>query len=147
MSSRNPKPLLLWATPLLLVVLAGCGGGGPKLVKVSGTLTYKGKPVTNASLDFMPEHGRPSWGKTDEAGRFTLSYDRTREGAIVGKHKVMIKMRPTLDTVAEQQAVMMGRRPPMSPEMATFFDKYSPQKSKLEVQIDDNTKDLKLDLD
>jgi hypothetical protein len=143
MSSR--KPLLLWVAPLLLVVLAGCGGGGPKIVKVSGTLSYKGKPVTNASLDFMPEHGRPSWGKTDEAGRFTLSYDRTREGAVVGKHKVSVKMRPT--TVEEQKAVMMGKRPPMSPEMVTFFDKYSPQKSKLEVQIDDNTKDLKLDLD
>ena len=69
-------------------VLAGCGDSGPKIVPVTGTLKYKGQPVTNATLWFQPETGRPSWGQTDEQGHFTLNYDRGHEGAVPGKHKV-----------------------------------------------------------
>ena len=35
----------------------------------------------------------------------------------------------------------------MSQEMTTFFDKYSSEKSTVEVTIDKNTRDLKLDWD
>jgi hypothetical protein len=108
-------------------------------------LTYKGKPVTNAYVDFIPEQGRPSWGQTDEQGRFKLNYDREHDGAVVGKHKVSVRMRPT--TTAEQEAVMMGKKSPLSKEMADFFDKYSLANSKKEVVIEKDTNDLKLDWD
>jgi hypothetical protein len=135
--------LLPWIAPLLLLAPAGCGGG-PKLVKVAGTLTYKGQPVKNAYIDFTPEHGRPSWGQTDEQGHFTLNYDKKQDGVVAGKHKVSVRMRPT--TVAEQEAVMKGKRPPQSREMAEFFDKYSMARSKKEVTIDRSTSDFQLDL-
>jgi hypothetical protein len=138
------KPLLPWVALLLLVAPAGCGGG-PRIVEVSGTLTNKGKPVTNAYVYFVPENGRPSWGQTDEQGRFTLNYDRGHDGALIGKHTVAVKLRPV--TSAENLAVMKGEKPPLSKEMAEFFNKYSVEKSKVEVVIDKNTKNLKLDLD
>jgi hypothetical protein len=138
------KAFLAWALPLLLLGVTGCGGG-PGVVKVNGTLTYKGKPVTNAYIDFMPQQGRPSWGQTDGDGRFVLEYDSQYKGAVVGKHKVSVRMKP--QTAAEQEAVMMGKNPPMSKEMATFFEKYNAQNSKLEVTIDRGVGDLKLDLD
>jgi hypothetical protein len=47
-------------TFLICVSAAGCGG--PNVVSVSGTLTYKGKPVTNAFVNFVPVNGRPSMG-------------------------------------------------------------------------------------
>jgi len=135
--------ILLGAVPLLLG-LTGCGGG-PNVVKVTGTLTYKGKPVTNARIDFIPLDGqRPSWGATDAQGRFSLEYDDKIKGAAVGKHKVSVVMRPT--TVAEQEAVMEGRAPPVPREMAEFFKKYSAENSTVEVTIDKST-DLKLDWD
>lgn len=137
------KPLLGWTVALGLVVIMGCGDGGPTIVPVSGILSYKGKPVTNASIRFMPENGRPSAGFTDEEGRFTLVYDADHEGATVGKHRVWVNLRPT--TPAQQQAVMMGRKPPMSADMAAFFDKYGQKNSKVEVVIDKNTKELNLD--
>jgi hypothetical protein len=140
---RIRKLILPWAAPLLLVALAGCGAG-PRIVKVRGTLTYKGVPVKHAYVDFTPEHGRPSWGQTDEEGRFTLNYDSKQDGAVVGKHKVSVRLRPT--TAAEQEAVMKGKRPPQSREMAAFFDKYGVNSSKTEVTIDKSTTDLKLDL-
>ncbi len=138
------KAILPWTFLLLLLTLAGCGSG-PGIVKVTGTLTYKGNPVTNAYVDFLPVDGqRPSWGETDSQGRFSLEYDSKTKGAVVGKHKVSVRMKPT--TAAEQEAVMEGRKPPMSKEMATFFDKYSAEKSKVELTIDKST-DLKLDWD
>jgi hypothetical protein len=133
-----------WAAPLLVGALAGCGGG-PALVEVNGTLTHKGKPVANAVVHFSPENGRPSSGITDEEGHFTLKYDAGHEGTLIGKHIVSVKARPT--TVKQQEAVMMGKKMPMSKDMADFFDKYGPANSKYEVKIDKNTQELKLDLD
>jgi hypothetical protein len=134
-----------WAAALLVVALAGCHDGSPKVVKVTGTLTYKGKPVTNAYLRFRPEFGRPSWGQTDDEGRFKLNYDKQQDGAVVGKHKVWFEARPA--SAAEQEAVEMGKRLSLSKDMAAFFDKYSAEKSTLTVDITPDTKDLRLDLD
>jgi hypothetical protein len=133
------------AAPFLFVVLSGCGGSGPKIVPVAGTLTHKGKPVANAVVHFTPEHGRPSSGVTDEEGHFTLKYDAAHDGTEAGKNIVSLKARPS--TVKEQEAVMMGKKMPMSRDMASFFEKYSPGNSKYEVTIDKGTSDLKLELD
>jgi hypothetical protein len=131
--------LLPWAVLLLVFGLAGCGEG--KVVKVSGTLTYKGQPVPNAYIGFSPDNGRPSWGVTDEQGRFTLHYDRSQDGATVGKHKVSAKLNPTAANATEP-----GMPPKVPKEWAAFFDKYG-EKSKVEVVIDRSTNDLRLDWD
>jgi hypothetical protein len=136
-----------WVTPLLLVALAGCGGG-PDLLKVTGTLTHKGKPVPNTQINFAPEKGRPSQGFTDEDGHFTLEFERGKDGVVLGKHIVSLRPQPTRPTSRkEQEAAVKGKRLPMSGDMANFFEKYSPKNSKHEVVIDKNTTDLKLDLD
>jgi hypothetical protein len=138
------RKAIVSGSALLLFLALGCGGG-PTVVPVTGVLTYKGQPVPSAYLDFTPESGRPSWGKTDEQGRFKLSYDPQKDGAIVGKHKVWAKHHP--NTQKELEAQMQGRRIPMSKEMAQFFDKYSAEKSKVEVVVEKNTRELKLDWD
>jgi hypothetical protein len=143
MSSAG-KLFLPWGIPLVLIALAGCGDG-PRIVNVTGTLTYKGKPVTNAFLHFLPEHGRQSWAETDDHGRFKVNYDRHQDGAVVGKHKVWVEMRPT--TREQKEAVMSGKALSLSKDMRAFFDKYSQEKSTLEVQIDRSRSDLNLDLD
>jgi hypothetical protein len=142
-SIRNAS--LSWAAPLLLGLLAGCGDGGPRVVQVNGTLTYKGKPVPNTLLNFEPEHGRQSWAQTDAQGKFKINYDRHQDGAVVGKHKVWIEYRP--GSQAEQEAEIMGKAPPLSKDMKAFYDKYSYENSKLQVQIDKDTSELKLELD
>ena len=132
-----------WAVVVSLVGLAGCGD--TNIVEVTGTLTHKGKPVPNALLTFEPSHGRQSWAETDDQGRFKIFYDKHRDGAVVGTHKVFLEYQPSTD--AEREAVMAGKPPPMSPEMKALFAKYSPLKSKLTVEITRDTRDLKLDLD
>ena len=136
-----------WVTPLLLVALAGCGGG-PSLVTVTGTLTHKGKPVPNAQINFTSVKGRPSQGFTDEEGHFTLEFARGQDGVLPGKHIVSLRPQPTRPTTRkEQEAAVKGKRPPMSGDMESFFEKYSAKNSKYEVVIDKNSTDLKIDLD
>jgi hypothetical protein len=132
---------------LLAAVLlaAGCSDDGPKVVKVSGTLTYRGDPVPNAAIHFVPEHGRPSWAITDAQGRFKVNYDADQDGAVVGKHKVYIEYRPTAQ--ADVEVVMQGGRPKLAKEQAELFDKYGPERSPLTLDIKKSTSDLKLELD
>lgn len=80
----------------LLMSCLGCGGGGHDIAEVSGTVTFDDKPLSNATVFFMPmsqgtqDAGPSSTGKTDQKGRFTLTTADERKGAVVGKHRVMI---------------------------------------------------------
>jgi hypothetical protein len=83
----------LWVAALVtlsvILALAGCGKGDyPAMAKVTGTVTYKGKPVPNMMVNFMPTAGRPSWGKTDAQGKFEMVYDEDYNGVEIGHHKV-----------------------------------------------------------
>ncbi len=143
---RRIQPLLACVSlPLLLIGFSGCGGGGPTIVPVSGTLKYKGKPVTNARIDFVPENGRPSSGVTDQNGHYELEYTHESKGAVVGKHKVSVVLRPS--TAAEQEAAMMGKAVPLSKDMQEFFSKYAKDRTTKEVTVDKNSKVIDLDLD
>jgi hypothetical protein len=80
---------------LVVLFLAGCSGG--KVVSVSGVVKLNGQPYKNAVVSFQPigseadpNPGRGSAGVTDENGRFTLTYDGEKPGALVGKHRVRI---------------------------------------------------------
>jgi hypothetical protein len=139
------RTLALPAALVLLAAVAGCSDDGPKVVTVTGKLTYKGKPLPNTLINFLPERGRQSWALTDAEGRFKINYDADRDGAVVGKHKVWLDYRP--NSRAEQEAEMQGKPPQQSPEMKALFAKYTHEKSPLSVQIDKNTKELNLDLD
>ncbi len=80
------------AAALCIVCIAclGCGSGGPDLGEVTGVVTIDGTPASNVMVTFTPVgEGRPSTGKTDEAGKYVLGYGE-HLGAVVGKHKVSV---------------------------------------------------------
>jgi hypothetical protein len=89
-----------WLLIGLSITVLGCGRGGPKVAHVSGRVTLDNKPLANAVVMFSPvpvpgneNPGPDSGGRTDADGRFTLMLTgTTREGAVVGKHKVRIKL-------------------------------------------------------
>jgi hypothetical protein len=132
------------ALPLLACVLvAGCNGSN--VVPVSGTLTYKGKPVPNAFVHFVPENGRPSMGETDANGKFTLTYDPETKGAERGKHRVFVQYNAVAD--ASRPGVIPGEEPKLSNEWREFFTKYGGDKSTYTVEITKSTGDLKIELE
>jgi len=85
-----------------MLMLGGCGGVDkdmPTLAKVSGKVTYKGKPVTPGSVIFTPisgkggETGQVATGQLESDGSFTLTTFNTGDGAILGQHSVTVESR------------------------------------------------------
>src|ERR1700730_7006003 len=79
---------------LVLLVLSGCGSDWPEVMKGSDTVAPEGKGIEKLVVNFWPENGRPSWGLTDTEGHYTLKYDKDRDGAVPGKHKVWVQVKP-----------------------------------------------------
>lgn len=81
-----------WVALPCLLAIAGCAEKDG-IAPVSGKVTLRGKPVSNASVAFYPsEKGAPSSGTTKEDGTFELTVTGVQgvAGAKVGIHKVTV---------------------------------------------------------
>ncbi len=82
---------LPWCAVVLLATAVGCGNK-LDVAKVEGVITLDGKPLELIHVEFWPESGPRSFGKTDAEGKFVLQTDdRTQEGAVPGKHRVALR--------------------------------------------------------
>ena len=75
---------------LFVCLLFGCGAAGPKTAIVRGTVTYKGKPVPNGTVTFIPASGHHATGDIRPDGSYTLTSFRPGDGAIPGTYKVIV---------------------------------------------------------
>ena len=115
-----------WACGLLLttVALAGCGSGAPAGAKptkpVKVTVTYKGAPVADAVVTFIYQGDTPvaANGKTDAQGVAKMKTYVEGDGAVIGKHKVMIMKvetsgdAPSVDQNSPDYKPPTGNEPP-----------------------------------
>lgn len=85
------------------IILAGCGSKRVATTPVSGTATYKGKPLKFGSVLFQPEVGPPATGTIQPDGTFTLSTYTTGDGAVVGKNRVQVSCSDKQDPNAPKQ--------------------------------------------
>lgn len=92
--------VLTLLVPLLLI----CGCGAPKppeIVPVTGSLTYKGKPLSKAKVRFLPMADGlggnfTASGVTDEEGKFSLSLPGDKgEGCYACETKVIVVEGPS----------------------------------------------------
>lgn len=87
---RNRSALLALAVCLTLFGL-GCqrGDDGPQRFRLSGTVTYNGKPVPKGFINFNPAEGNPGPGSGAEIvdGKYET---REGKGIIGGPHIVII---------------------------------------------------------
>jgi hypothetical protein len=88
-----------WASLHLFCILAalgcGCNRGPvlPELVPVHGTVTLDGKPLSGASIAFVPignTRGTGADGCTDNNGQYEVFDRRGQKGAPVGEYRVSI---------------------------------------------------------
>jgi hypothetical protein len=124
----NMRRCWLLVTAVLLVGFSGCSSDR---VKVTGRVTYKGEPVPSTEVYFQPDDGsRTSVGKTDDDGRFSLSYSRQENGAPKGQYKVRLRYVPS----AEEELHTIP--PKASRELKEVIAKYgNAEKSPLHYEI------------
>ncbi|HEY2250436.1 MAG TPA: carboxypeptidase-like regulatory domain-containing protein [Planctomycetaceae bacterium] len=77
------------------LVVAGCGGRvaakNVAVFKVTGTVTYQGKPLPQAIVTFSPKERQPvAFGTTNDKGEFTLTTYNTDDGAAAGSYGVVV---------------------------------------------------------
>ena len=79
-----------------LLGLFGCGSGFT-VVPVSGKVTCRGVPIKDAAIMFSPigkeeekEPGKAAGGSVDDNGDFFVGTYTPKDGAIIGKHRVVI---------------------------------------------------------
>lgn len=134
---------------VLLIFFCGCGEK-ITIAKVTGTVKMKGtnKPLEYIVVEFWPDNGPTSRGKTDSTGNFVLRTmdEADAEGAVLGSHKVTFK-----DTWPMKDDVLMdsgewkdnskGKKPRIS-------SKYSdPTKTPESVTVSENQGAMEFVLD
>jgi len=88
---RRASFLALTAAAMALSPLA-CGRSGPEMARVSGTVTYQGKPVPKGTVSFVSTDParRNATGQLDANGFYRLQTEEPGDGAEVGDYEVTI---------------------------------------------------------
>lgn len=82
-----------WCALSLLLVcgITGCSDGRPAMVRVSGTVTIDGEPMTYGFVRMVPEGGgRAATGRIGTDGRFAMATYENSDGVVPGTHLVEI---------------------------------------------------------
>lgn len=141
------KPFTI-ALPLCLILVTGCGKPQFPLGQVRGRLTLDGQPVVNADIWFRPvAGGRPSFGKSDQAGSYSMRYNARRMGALPGEHIVTLSTfqeayQPDEGADDGKDAAVRESTPGRAEEIPA---KYFKNRMKFIVEEGSNTIDLTLD--
>lgn len=85
-----------WIWLAIFLIALGCGTiKEDPLTPVSGTAKFRGKPLADTEIVFLPIEGTigaGGSGKTDSSGAFSLNYQRSgKPGVPPGKYKVIAK--------------------------------------------------------
>lgn len=123
---------------LLVCVMVGCGPSGPKrdYAAVTGTVTYKGKPLEMGTVYFQPDVGPFVSGEIQPDGSYALR-------GVVGENIVLIVSRDPVDSTGDgdpgkpKTVVLPKSRIPEAYGLPTG-------KLKFEVQPGENTADFDL---
>ncbi len=122
----------------LFPLVLGCSSGPahPPLVKGTGTVTWKGKPLAGALVQFIPSGETKGFGataKTNSDGLYSLKYQTGAEGIPAGTYKVVISRRLLPDGTDPKEDL-----PPIeNPAKETLPASYSsPELTKLTAQVD-----------
>jgi len=135
---RCGSPLLI---AFLVVLQAGCNSG-PRLMAVSGQVTFEGQPIRQGTIEFVPTEGTsgPSTGGKIEDGRYEVAIRRgAREG---GVYRVVITALKKSGKTAPNLANPSG--PPVD-LLENFIPPEYSEQSTLKVRISSRAKENQFD--
>jgi hypothetical protein len=126
----------------LALIPLSCGSDGPEMAKVTGKVTYQGKPVPKGTVTFVSPNAathRNAVGQLDATGNYRLQTEQPGDGAQVGDYEV---------TVYAHDDVILDYKPkvPVPPKILTPEKYENPKTSGLKrtVKSGSNTFDLEL---
>ena len=115
---HRPRALAFGFCMSLLVAMNGCNQSEFELAPVTDTVTIDGRPFSAGKVMFAPaqeqselETGKAAFGLLDEEGRFELSTYSEGDGAVVGKHWVMLYALDDRRTDADRDVPKFDRVP------------------------------------
>ncbi len=120
---------------LTFVAAIGCGSGENRKETgtVSGTVMYNGEPLKIGSLLFIPVGGGPTAeANIDSNGKYWMGTYELADGAVLGKHKVMITAITAPGGSGLPEDVIDGDGAPVSVIPEFYGDQ---EKSGLEVEV------------
>lgn len=111
----------------VLAILCGCGDSRTSPVK--GVVLLDGRPLANASVQFVPDgSGRDATGTTNDQGEFVMSTFDPRDGVAPGTYKIVISP-PVgeVDTTRYESAgdAMTAAAKPRPTPKSTFPQRYT----------------------
>ena len=128
----------------LVLPFLGCGGG-TEAVPVTGTVTYKSKPIAKINVMFVPtdKEGIIAQGTSDENGKFSLQTLDPNDGAMPGNYKIAFKYVPEI--VPDMPGFSGGVQSEKSPIPLKYGDE---NKSGITAKVESNASknDFKFDL-
>lgn len=131
----------LWSLALIVTVIAGCGSGR-SLVLVEGQVTLDGKPLSDASVMFLPtEKGPSAYGVTNSDGHFKLTTVNDA-GAMRGSYQVAIAKRKYVPPKPGQPAPPGG----LVAEWYSPTQFANPDTSGLTAHVGDGANDFKFEI-
>lgn len=140
---RQLIPLLLCG----LVAASGCGKAGPTMVKIKGTIEYKGEPLHSGMITFNPKNpqeGHVAQAEISEDGTFVLSTFKAGDGAEVGDYIISAtSIVDGTEVLEKDKGLGIGGK-------SVIPERYGdPKTSKLEqsVEVGDEKEDLVIELE
>jgi hypothetical protein len=150
---RSKYPIVVLLLCAGIIVFTGCGDKRPPTARVSGRVTYQGRPVPEGKIIFIPEQGRPAIGELGPDGQYELKTFIAGDGALVGKHRVTIEARRVSGgakpkTIEEELHGGGGASPPTNFSIQWLVpEKYAnPDTSPLTAEIKSGENVLNFDL-
>lgn len=102
-------------TLALLFCAVGCGGSD--LAKVTGTVMYKGAPVSSGTITFAAADKPAAYGELQPDGSYELMTEKPGDGATPGAYQVMVvAMQDQKDLLPEERSALPA---PMVPTIYT----------------------------
>jgi hypothetical protein len=148
--SVTPRRCLGRALPLLVsAALTSCGSDNLDTAKVTGTVTFDGKPIPGAGVTFSPvagegaggNTGKPASATTAQDGTYSLTTYEDGDGAVIGRHQVSFSPPPAPGTDTEEADPGDAHAPPPKPSP---YAGLKPKETEVEVKEGDNTINIEL---
>lgn len=135
---------------LLVGLVAGCGPKY-KLIPAQGILMIDGQPAPEINVMFMPDSvgdgkgfGPTSYGMTDESGRFVLRTTDGRDGAVVGRHRVILSD-TTLEQISQEREEELRRQRKWPPKQR-LDDRYGTIGAGVIAEVKEGAGEIKIDV-